>query len=287
MKTLFVFQIQSFTDVVTNSSSELFVFTGTTEVVSDILDSNVPGWEHEYDDPQSVQDLSPSSLKTYLSYAYDNHDWNWDNKRITRETSRQTRWAREFNIDPNDLYENYKEWDPNSEKWEISQLQLKEGWDKLIKQKLNPNLVFVFSKGENPNWEADKVKRKRPIDFLKVIDNCKTYPLVKWLKRNQMHEDCCGLAKVNDSENLYALWYDDIKEMSKTKDLSNPRYKDWKDFGYKGVCNDVELLLSEIPEWQIPMCRCNLYYNRNGWENIVKTIIPTKLGWKKEIHKDM
>lgn len=22
--------------------------------------------------------------------------------------------------------------------------------------------------------------------------------------------------------------------------------------GYKGVCNDVELLLSEIPEWQIP-----------------------------------
>lgn len=67
-----------------------------------------------------------------------------------------------------------------------------------------------------------------------------------------MHEDCCGLAKVNDSENLYALWYDDIKEMSKTKDLSNPRYKDWKDFGYKGVCNDVELLLSEIPEWQIP-----------------------------------
>ena len=115
------------------------------------------------------------------------------------------------------------------------------------------------------NWEADKVKRKSPIDFLKVIDNCKTYPLVEWLKRNQMHEDCCGLAKVNDSENLYALWYDDIKEMSKTKDLSNPRYKDWKDFGYKGVCNDVELLLSEIPEWQIPMCRCNLYYNRNGW----------------------
>lgn len=42
MKTLFVFQIQSFTDVVTNSSSELFVFTGTTGVVSDMLDSNVP-----------------------------------------------------------------------------------------------------------------------------------------------------------------------------------------------------------------------------------------------------
>lgn len=51
---------------------------------------------------------------------------------------------------------NYKEWDPNSEKWEISQLQLKEGWDKLIKQKLNPNLVFVFSKGENPDWERQE-----------------------------------------------------------------------------------------------------------------------------------
>lgn len=33
MKTLFVFQIQSFTDVVTNSSSELFVYTGTPEVI--------------------------------------------------------------------------------------------------------------------------------------------------------------------------------------------------------------------------------------------------------------
>lgn len=75
---------------------------------------------------------------------------------------------------------------------------------------------------------------------------------------------------------------DDIKEMSKTKDLSNPRYKD---FGYKGVCNDVELLLSEIPEWQIPMCRCTTI-GMVG-ENIVKTIIPTKLGWKKETHKDI
>lgn len=44
-----------------------------------------------------------------------------------------------------------------------------------------------------------------------------------------------------------------------------PAYMKLEDFGYKGVCNDVELLLSEIPEWQIPMCRCNLYYNRNGW----------------------
>lgn len=29
------------------------------------------------------------------------------------------------------------------------------------------------------NWEADKVTRKRPIDFLKVIDGCKTYPLAQ------------------------------------------------------------------------------------------------------------
>ena len=120
------------------------------------------------------------------------------------------------------------------------------------------------------NWEADKVTRKRPIDFLKVIDGCKTYPLAQWLKSKKMHEDCCGLSKVNDSENLYALWYDDIKEIAKTKDLSNPRYKDWKDFGYKGVCNDVDIVLSEIPEWQISMCRCNLYYNRNGWKEHCK-----------------
>ena len=120
------------------------------------------------------------------------------------------------------------------------------------------------------NWEADRVQRKRPIDFLKVIDGCKTYPLTKWLKRKGMHEDCCGLSKVNDSENIYALWYDHIKDISKDVDLTNPRYKDWKDFGYKGVCDDVNLLLSEIPEWQMPMCQCILYFNRNGWSEHCK-----------------
>lgn len=40
---------------------------------------------------------------------------------------------------------------------------------------------------------------------------------------------------------------------------------DWKDFGYKGVCNDVDIVLSEIS-----MCRCNLYYNRNGWKEHCK-----------------
>ena len=115
------------------------------------------------------------------------------------------------------------------------------------------------------NWEDSRVQRKRPIDFLKVVDGCKTYPLTEWLKRKNMHEDCCGLSKVNDSENLYALWYDHIKDASKTVDLTNPRYKDWKDFGYKGVCNEANLLLSEIPEWQMPMCEALLYFNRNGW----------------------
>lgn len=156
MKTLFVFQMQSFTDVVTNSSSELFVFTGTTNIVNDLLNASVPGWEDEYETPESVQELRPDDLETYLSYAYDNYDWNWNNRRITRETSMQTRWAKEFNIDPNDLYENYQEWDPSSENWKISHLRLKKGWDKLIKQKLNPNLVFVFSRRENPNWERQE-----------------------------------------------------------------------------------------------------------------------------------
>lgn len=120
------------------------------------------------------------------------------------------------------------------------------------------------------NWDQNKVARKRPIDFLKVIDGCKTYPLTSWLKQDKKYEDCCGLSKVNDSENIYALWYDDVKDISKTADLSNPRWKDWVDFGYKGVCNDVDLLLSPIPEWQANNCRCLLYFNHNGWKEHCK-----------------
>lgn len=156
MKTLFVFQVQSFTDVVTNSSSELFVYTGTEREIEKLLNNTVPGWEDEYYSPVSLDNISKDDLETYMNHAYDTYDWNsWD-RVITRENSNQTRWAKELGIDPYQLYSNYNIWDPSSKDYKISYLRLKDGWDKLVKEKLPKNLVFVFSSEENPDWDRQE-----------------------------------------------------------------------------------------------------------------------------------
>lgn len=157
MKTLFVFQVQSFTDVVTNSSSELFVYTGTEREIKKLLNNTVPGWENEYYSPISLDNISEDDLETYMGYAYDRYDWSRYGEKITRENSMQDRWAKEFNIDPHLLYDNYNEWDPSSNNWEINHLHLKKGWDKYIKEKLPKNLVFVFSREENPDWDRQEI----------------------------------------------------------------------------------------------------------------------------------
>ena len=157
MKTLFVFQVQSFTDVVTNSSRELFVYTGTEREIEKLLNNTVPGWENEYCSPVSLDNISKDDLETYMDYAYDSYDWRHWNENITRENSMQTRWAKELGIDPYKLYSNYDKWDPNSKDYKISQLHLRDGWDKLVKAKLPKNLVFVFSRYENPDWDRQEI----------------------------------------------------------------------------------------------------------------------------------
>lgn len=155
MKTLFIFQVQSFTDVVTNSSSELFVFNGSTKTVEELLNFAVPGWKSEYNSPVTLQEIDDDSFNMYLNYAYD----NWDNhyREITKANSKQLVLARTFKIDPKLLYKNYDEWDPNSKDWTKTYLELSKEGLQLIKSKLPSNLIFVFSKDDNPNWDRQKI----------------------------------------------------------------------------------------------------------------------------------
>lgn len=66
-KLLFVFNIQSLSDIITNSSSELFVFKDKSGVdaVINILNNIYPDWRNEYDDPILVQDADHDSLETF------------------------------------------------------------------------------------------------------------------------------------------------------------------------------------------------------------------------------
>lgn len=66
-KILFEFNIQSITDIITNSSSELFVFKNRElEDLVLILSLIHPCWNLEYNEPIQVNRMRDDELATYL-----------------------------------------------------------------------------------------------------------------------------------------------------------------------------------------------------------------------------
>ena len=64
MKSLFIIKIQSQSDVITNSSSELFIFDdkNSKEEVIDLLNNVYPNWRDEYDEPIPFSEIDENDL---------------------------------------------------------------------------------------------------------------------------------------------------------------------------------------------------------------------------------
>lgn len=65
MKTVFLFKIQSYSDVITNSSSELFVINQgekTKEEIISLLNSIYPEWRTEYEEPVPFNQIKDFEL---------------------------------------------------------------------------------------------------------------------------------------------------------------------------------------------------------------------------------
>lgn len=64
---MFNFKINSVSNVITNSSSELFVFNDNDSVenVISILDNIYPDWRKEYCDPIRLKDCDNDNFETY------------------------------------------------------------------------------------------------------------------------------------------------------------------------------------------------------------------------------
>lgn len=81
---LFVIQPQSIIDVITNSSSELFVFQGNDkEVIEGMISDIYPNYRDEYDELRSIQDFNAYQMKSFISWAYEKsgdwrHDWSYE-----------------------------------------------------------------------------------------------------------------------------------------------------------------------------------------------------------------
>jgi hypothetical protein len=64
MKSLFIIKIQSQSDVITNSSSELFIFDdkNSKEEVIELLNNVYPNWRDEYAEPVPFSEINKGSL---------------------------------------------------------------------------------------------------------------------------------------------------------------------------------------------------------------------------------
>lgn len=167
MKTIFVITVDNIIDLITNSSSELFVFNGKNkETVREMLSSIYPEWENEYEDIKNISELSIDELDTFFSYATGSHCW----------PAKKSDYGIPNGFTFDELYEkelDYGSGEVKSPAWNGEyQYKLKsndkeypifgkfvteENKEELI-NKLDPDksMWFLFSIGENPNWEMQE-----------------------------------------------------------------------------------------------------------------------------------
>lgn len=141
MKTLFTFAIDNMVDLITNSSSELFIIDGNSkEQVIDMISNVYPDWRDEYSDVVGINDISDDDLDTYLDYTYSTGWGPNKNDLILSKT---------FEVDPEIFYTNFDTHDTENY-WcgQISNIGYRE-----VRRKLPKNMYFLFSIDENPNWE--------------------------------------------------------------------------------------------------------------------------------------
>jgi uncharacterized protein len=134
------------------------------------------------------------------------------------------------------------------------------------------------------NWEKERVTRKEPIDFCYVIDETGygTIPLKKYLEDYGMEQKFCGVSKIPNARDLYALFYDSKahlcfadSESEEDKEHNKKQFKERGEtvgLGYKGITKTGEgnnaaesnqLRLSSIPKGQL--VRTQLIYNKDGY----------------------
>lgn len=152
MKKVFSFTVNSAVDVITNSSSELFVFKGKEKnIVEELIKQVYPDYLNEYEPLKSVNELTVDELDTYFQYATGCFMWPALNKESYRILDNFT-FDELYEIDDRDNYARtiryrLKETVPYK-------FVTEQNFD-YLKNKLDPNkqMYFLFSRDDNPDWD--------------------------------------------------------------------------------------------------------------------------------------
>lgn len=172
-KTLFVFNIQGFSDIITNSSSELFIFNNgkTKDEVASLLDKVTPGWKDEYTYPQTFAECDNQDKTTIIDYCFDMprvYDIPYSirntEKKIAFFTNLYLTFAKKYDIKLpiEKFYSDYKyiknigNYDvPWEERFGTVSYEgckvLEEVFNKVFDK-----CIFLFSRYDNPDWDRQK-----------------------------------------------------------------------------------------------------------------------------------
>jgi hypothetical protein len=162
-KVIFTLRPHSVVDVITNSSSELFVGKSQSlSTMKELIEAVYPDYLTEYNELKSIDDLTADELEIYFSYTCSPHCWPGE----------KSQWP----VIPEFTFEElYVEEDGGKPAWngEIQYrlknnvINAKNKWDQSfvteenfeeIKNKLDPNreMYFLFSLDDNPNWDMQE-----------------------------------------------------------------------------------------------------------------------------------
>jgi hypothetical protein len=157
-KTLFLINVNNVVDIITNSSSELFVLKGETkEIVEEMISNVYPNYLDEYDNVKKLSELSADDLSDFMSYHCSPGVW----------PARKCDYRILDGFTFDELYRPEKDYKTGGIKppaWngEIQYsfnhgLITKENKEEYSKR-LDPNgtMFFLFSLDENPDWEMQE-----------------------------------------------------------------------------------------------------------------------------------
>lgn len=109
------------------------------------------------------------------------------------------------------------------------------------------------------NWEKARVQRKTPLDFVYAYESGKTMPLTQWLAQRGLHQQWCGLTRLDHFRDGYALYYDEAAHEAEAGGRQP------QPLGFKGVVLDDsnDIRLSDTPLGMQPLTIVS--FNKDGY----------------------
>ena len=159
-KVLFTIRPHSIIDVITNSSTELFVGkSNSKEELIELIEEVHPNFRNEYEEIKHIDEVDPSELESYFCYMCSPHQWPASKRMYSvlpgftfdelyePEDNGTPAWNGEVQYKLKNNVANPKnKWDRDF----VTEANIEE-----IKNKLDPErkMYFMFSIEDNPEWD--------------------------------------------------------------------------------------------------------------------------------------